>query len=119
MDEGATARGGDREKVPSRKGSRHLSAGPFPLDAMQRHSPLSYADRIKTPTLIFHSPDDRRCPLPMGRMFYQSLVSRGAPTAMVVYPDEGHGIRQPRHQAVVLRRVLAWFAEHGGEPVAP
>ena len=50
-------------------------------------------------------------------MFYQSLVSRGVPTAMVIYPNEGHGIRQPRHQADVLRRVLAWFAAHGGEPV--
>jgi dipeptidyl aminopeptidase/acylaminoacyl peptidase len=88
-------------------------------DAMQRHSPISYADRITTPTLILHSRDDRRCPLPMGRMFYQSLVSRGVPTSMVIYPDEGHGIRQPRHQADVLRRVLAWFAEHGGEPVVP
>ncbi|HJT32083.1 MAG TPA: S9 family peptidase [Pirellulales bacterium] len=85
-------------------------------EAMQRHSPISYADRVTTPTLILHSRDDRRCPLPMGRMFYQSLVSRGVSTAMVIYPDEGHGIRQPRHQADVLRRVLAWFAEHGGEP---
>ncbi|HET6881818.1 MAG TPA: S9 family peptidase [Pirellulales bacterium] len=86
-------------------------------DDMRRHSPLSYVDRIATPTLILHSRDDRRCPLPMGRMFHQSLVSRGVPTAMVIYPDEGHGIRQPRHQADVLRRVLAWFADHGGEPL--
>lgn len=88
-------------------------------EAMRQHSPLSYAHQVATPTLILHSRDDRRCPLPMGRMFYQSLVSCGVPTQMVIYPDEGHGIRQPRHQADVLRRVLAWFAEHGGEPVNP
>jgi dipeptidyl aminopeptidase/acylaminoacyl peptidase len=81
-------------------------------DVMRRHSPISYVDQITTPTLILHSRDDRRCPLPMGRMFYQSLLSRGVPTGMVIYPDEGHGIRQPRHQADVLRRTLAWFAEH-------
>ena len=86
-------------------------------DAMRRHSPISYADQVATPTLILHSRDDRRVPLPMGRMFYQSLVSRRVPTQMVIYPDEGHGIRQPRHQADVLPRVLAWFAEHGGQPV--
>jgi dipeptidyl aminopeptidase/acylaminoacyl peptidase len=28
---------------------------------------------------------------------------------MVIYPDEGHGIRQPRHREDVYRRVLAWF----------
>ncbi|HWB14200.1 MAG TPA: S9 family peptidase [Pirellulales bacterium] len=81
-------------------------------EAMRLHSPISYVDRVSTPTLVLHSRDDRRCPLPMGQMYYQSLVSRGVPTEMVIYPNEGHGIRQPRHQADVLRRVLAWFALH-------
>ena len=31
---------------------------------------------------------------------------------MVIYPGEGHGIRQPRHREDVLRRVLAWFAKY-------
>jgi dipeptidyl aminopeptidase/acylaminoacyl peptidase len=82
------------------------------VEAMHKHSPLAYADRVTTPTLVLHSREDRRCPLPMGRMFYQSLLTRGVPTQMVIYPHEGHGIRQPRHQADVLRRVLAWFAQH-------
>lgn len=81
-------------------------------EAMRRHSPITYIDQIATPTLLLHSRDDRRCPLPMGKMFYQSLLARGVPTGMVIYPDEGHGIRQPRHQADVLRRVLSWFARH-------
>jgi dipeptidyl aminopeptidase/acylaminoacyl peptidase len=45
-------------------------------------------------------------------MFYQALVARGVPTEMVVYPDEGHGIRQPLHREDVLRRTLAWFARY-------
>lgn len=81
-------------------------------DAMRRHSPLTYAEQVKTPTLLLHSRDDRRCPLPMGRMFHRALAARGVPTQLVIYPNEGHGIRQPRHQADVLRRVLAWFKEH-------
>jgi dipeptidyl aminopeptidase/acylaminoacyl peptidase len=81
-------------------------------DAMRKHSPISYVEKITRPTLILHSRDDRRCPLPMGRMFYQALRARGVPTQMVVYPNEGHGIRQPRHQADVLRRTLAWFKQY-------
>jgi dipeptidyl aminopeptidase/acylaminoacyl peptidase len=80
--------------------------------AMRQHSPLTYAANVKTPTLILHARDDRRCPLPMGRMFHQALRANKVPTQMVIYPDEGHGIRQPRHQEDVLRRVLAWFAEY-------
>jgi HEAT repeat protein/poly(3-hydroxybutyrate) depolymerase len=79
--------------------------------AMRRHSPLTYAAAVRTPTLILHARDDRRCPLPMGRMFYQALAAGGVPTQLVVYPGEGHGIRQPRHREDVLRRALAWFQQ--------
>jgi dipeptidyl aminopeptidase/acylaminoacyl peptidase len=78
----------------------------------RKHSPLTYADKVKTPTLILHARDDRRCPLPMGKAFYQALLANSVPTQMVIYPDEGHGIRQPRHREDVLRRVLAWFAKY-------
>jgi dipeptidyl aminopeptidase/acylaminoacyl peptidase len=79
---------------------------------MREHSPLTFAGKVKTPTLLLHSAADRRCPLPMGRAFHQALKARGVPTGLVVYPDEGHGIKQPRHREDVLRRVLDWFAEH-------
>ncbi len=80
--------------------------------AMRRHSPLTYVANVRTPTLVLHSRDDRRCPLPMGRMYYQALHTRGVPTQLVIYPDEGHGIRQPRHREDVLRRTLAWFEQY-------
>jgi dipeptidyl aminopeptidase/acylaminoacyl peptidase len=81
----------------------------------RKHSPLTHVDKVKTPTLVLHSQNDRRCPLPMGQAFHQALSLRGVPTQMVIYPDENHGIRQPRHREDVLRRILAWFAKHAGE----
>jgi dipeptidyl aminopeptidase/acylaminoacyl peptidase len=80
--------------------------------AMRDHSPLTYASRVRTPTLILHAANDRRCPLPMGKMFYRALKNNGVKTEMVIYPNEGHGIKQPPHQEDVLRRVLDWFARH-------
>ena len=83
-------------------------------EAMRRHSPRTWAARVKTPTLILHSRDDRRCPLVMGTMFYRTLKARGVTTQMVIYRGEGHAIRQPRHREDLLRRLLAWFSrEHG------
>ena len=79
---------------------------------MRKHSPLTYAGAVRTPTLVLHSREDRRCPPVMGRMFHRALRVRGVPTEMVVYPGEGHGIRRPRHRADVLRRTLAWFARY-------
>ena len=81
-------------------------------DTMRKHSPLTYAAQVRTPTLILHSREDRRCPIAMGRMFHQALLARGVPTQMVIYPDECHAIRQPKHQVDILRRTLAWFAAH-------
>lgn len=81
-------------------------------DAMRLYSPLTHAAKVQTPILILHAKDDRRCPLPMGLAFHRVLAARMVPTQMVIYPDEGHGIRQPRHREDVLRRVLAWFAKH-------
>lgn len=87
--------------------------------AMRQHSPLTHAPRVKTPTLILHARQDRRCPLVMGELFYRALKARDVPTGLVIYPGEGHGIRQPRHREDVLRRTLAWFERwsiHRGEP---
>ena len=86
-------------------------------EAMRKHSPLSYASEVQTPTLILHAADDRRCPLPMGTMFHRALERHGVETEMVIYPDEGHPIKQLPHQEDVLRRVLDWFGQHAPESV--
>lgn len=78
-------------------------------DAMRQHSPLTHAHKVKTPTLILHSANDRRCPLPMGRAFHQALLRVGVQTQLVIYPNERHSIAQPRHRADKLRRILDWF----------
>jgi dipeptidyl aminopeptidase/acylaminoacyl peptidase len=46
-------------------------------------------------------------------MFYRALKRHGVETQMVIYPDEGHPIRQLPHQEDVLRRVLDWFQRYG------
>jgi predicted acyl esterase len=80
-------------------------------DLMRKHSPSTYVDRVETPTLLLHAREDRRCPIAMSTLYHQSLVKRGVKTQMVVYPNEGHGIKQPRHRVDVFRRALRWFAE--------
>lgn len=81
-------------------------------DIMQQRSPLTHASKVQTPTLILHAANDRRCPLPMGAMYYRALKESGVETEMVIYPDEGHPIRQLPHMEDVLIRVLDWFARH-------
>jgi dipeptidyl aminopeptidase/acylaminoacyl peptidase len=87
-------------------------------EAMHRHSPLSYASQVRTPTLILHAANDRRCPLAMGTMFCRALREHGVETQMVIYPDEGHPIKQLPHRYDVLRRVLDWFDQYDSPPTA-
>jgi dipeptidyl aminopeptidase/acylaminoacyl peptidase len=82
-------------------------------ELMRKHSPITYIGEVRTPTLVLHAREDRRCPLPMGLMFYRSLERAGVPTEMVIYPGEGHPIKQPRHREDLLRRILAWFDRYG------
>ncbi len=67
-------------------------------ERMRKLSPLTYADRVKTPTLILHSRDDRRCPLPMGQAFHQALRAQG--------PDPAGDLSQrgPRHSPAATSR---------------
>ncbi len=81
-------------------------------ERMRKHSPLTYAHKVKTPTLILHATNDRRCPVAMGKMFYRALKESGVETQIVLYPDEGHPIKQLPHREDVLLRVLDWFEKH-------
>lgn len=84
-------------------------------NAMRQHSPLTHAAKVKTPTLILHSANDRRCPLPMGRAFHRALLQAKVHTQLVIYPQERHAISQPQHRADRLRRILDWFEAHTGD----
>src|SRR4029079_6714196 len=80
--------------------------------ALRAHSPFTHVGNVRTPTLVLHSREDRRCPIAMGRMFHRALLSRGVPTQMVIYPGERHGIRQTPHREYGLRRTLEWFERY-------
>lgn len=83
-------------------------------ERMRERSPLTHAHKVRTPTLLLHATDDRRCPVAMGRMFHRALEENGVETQLVLYPGEGHPIKTIPHRADVLTRVFEWFERHGG-----
>ncbi|WP_328814624.1 alpha/beta hydrolase family protein [Nonomuraea cypriaca] len=80
--------------------------GPHPHD---RVSPISYASTIRTPVLILHGEDDTNVPVGQAVFFHRALRRFGVEHEFVVYPREGHSIRERDHQLDVLRRTRAWF----------
>jgi dipeptidyl aminopeptidase/acylaminoacyl peptidase len=80
--------------------------GPHPHDAV---SPISFASRIRTPVLILHGAQDTNVPLGQAVYFHRALRHFGVEHEFVIYPREGHSIRERNHQLDVLRRTRAWF----------
>jgi dipeptidyl aminopeptidase/acylaminoacyl peptidase len=81
-------------------------AGPHPHD---RVSPVSYASKVRTPVLIVHGEDDSNVPVGQSIYFHRALSRFGVEHEFVVYPREGHGLRERNHQLDLLRRTRAWF----------
>jgi dipeptidyl aminopeptidase/acylaminoacyl peptidase len=74
-----------------------------------RSSPINFIRNVRTPTFEFVGELDIECPSPQTQEFWHALHERGIPTSMVIYPQEGHGLRDPSHLEDAQRRVLAWF----------
>jgi dipeptidyl aminopeptidase/acylaminoacyl peptidase len=74
-----------------------------------RSSPINFIKRVRTPTLVLVGERDRECPLPQSQEFYRALKTLKVPTALVVYPGEGHAISRPEHRRDIVRRWVEWF----------
>ena len=55
---------------------------------------------------------DIECPAPQTQEFWHALKTLGVPTSVMIYPGEGHGLRDPDHIADWLARTLKWFDEY-------
>jgi len=86
------------------------------LEALWRASPLRYAERVVTPTLILHSENDHRCPIEQAEQWFTALKGLGrAETRLVRFPDEGHDLSRSGRPDRRIQRIdlmLDWFERH-------
>jgi dipeptidyl aminopeptidase/acylaminoacyl peptidase len=85
------------------------------LDVLAAQSPMTFADHIRTPTLIIHQENDRRCPLEQAQQLYATLRVHGVETALLLFPGEDHNLTrsgQPRHRVQRFEAILQWWAKH-------
>ncbi|MEP7133063.1 MAG: prolyl oligopeptidase family serine peptidase, partial [Acidobacteriota bacterium] len=77
-----------------------------------RSSPITFIKKVKTPTLVLHGDRDSEVPTPQGYEFWHALKTLGVPTSLVIYENEGHAIRDPKHQLDRDTRLVAWFEKY-------
>jgi dipeptidyl aminopeptidase/acylaminoacyl peptidase len=75
-------------------------------------SPMAHTQGSTTATLVVHGKDDTRVPPGQAKELYRALRHAGTTTELVLYPREGHGLRERAHQIDFATRFLDWFDEH-------
>ncbi len=77
-----------------------------------KSSAIDFIKQVKTPTLAVVGDRDGECPAPQSFEFWHALRDQHVPTQLVVYPNEGHGFRDPAHGRDVMERAVEWFARY-------
>jgi dipeptidyl aminopeptidase/acylaminoacyl peptidase len=77
-----------------------------------KRSPVTFVKNVKTPTLLLNGEEDTTDPIGQVEQFYRGLKRYKVECELVVYPREGHGIREEKHQLDVLNRVIGWFEKY-------
>jgi dipeptidyl aminopeptidase/acylaminoacyl peptidase len=84
-------------------------------DKLWEHSPLKYADRVKTPTLFIHSEEDYRCWLAEGIQMFTALKYHGVESRLCMFRGENHELSRsgkPKHRIRRLTEITEWFNKH-------
>ncbi len=78
-------------------------------------SPLKYASKVKTPTLVLHSDNDFRVPLEQGEQWFRALQHYGVPSELVIFPRENHNLTrtgEPKHLVESMEWQCWWFEKY-------
>jgi dipeptidyl aminopeptidase/acylaminoacyl peptidase len=61
-------------------------------------SPITHVDGMKAPLFIIHGTNDPRVPLGEAEQIHAALQSKGVPSELHVYKDEGHGLSKLKNR---------------------
>ena len=84
-------------------------------ERLWKASPLTYADRVKTPTLFIHADKDYRCTLANGLEMFAALKLHGVESKLCMFYGENHGLsreEKPSNRISRLSEILHWMEEH-------
>ena len=78
-------------------------------ERLMRQSPLTYAGRVRTPTLFVHGEVDQRVPYEEAEQMYFAIKKQGVPAKMIIYADQSHGIHGHWNNVHRMMSELAWW----------
>jgi dipeptidyl aminopeptidase/acylaminoacyl peptidase len=89
-----------------------IGGSPYTGDWMKHwveQSPITYYQKMKTPTLVLQDVGDYRVTITQGYELYHALKDRGIQTQFYAYPIGGHSPADPVRNRDVYRRWIEWL----------
>ncbi|NJO39465.1 MAG: S9 family peptidase [Cyanobacteria bacterium CRU_2_1] len=80
-------------------------------DQYRQDSPLYLADRIQTPTLIFHGSNDF-LQVDVARNFHDVIAMNDVPVMMYEFQGAGHGLQTMEYQRIAAQLQINFFREY-------
>lgn len=84
--------------------------------AYREQSPITYATKVRTPTLILSNTRDYRVPPTQAYKLFRALKDSGVETQFVAYPTSGHSPVGPVRTRDSWRRQIEWLTRYMGAP---
>lgn len=82
------------------------------MSGYQDQSPITYASKIKAPTLILANTEDPRVPISQSYKLYHALKDNGVTTKFIAWPIPLHNANDPVRQKEVSRYWIGWMDKY-------
>ena len=117
----AWAFGGAPENAHFEISQERMELPPYEdVDRYIRNSSVFNVDKLNTPLLFEVGDNDKNVDWRQGTEYYNVARRAGKQFVMLVYANEGHGLRQDKNRSDYQSRILKWFAHYlKGEEAAP
>jgi dipeptidyl aminopeptidase/acylaminoacyl peptidase len=85
---------------------------PKARETMIKQSPITYANRVRTPTLFINGEIDHRVPFSENEQLYVAIKKNGVPAKMIQYAGMPHGISGSWNNVHRMLNERAWFDKY-------
>ena len=81
-------------------------------EAYKRNSPMEHITNVNTPILLWSGANDVHIDVNQNIEFYLALRRLRKDVTFLYYPNESHGLLNPKNQIDLTNRISTWLASH-------
>ena len=100
----------DTHKFESRY-TDSLIAPPSQSETYAERSPIQHIEGFNCPTIFFQGLKDKVVPPSQAESMVNALNNKNIPVALITYPNEAHGFRDPQNVAQAFNAELAFYGK--------